>query len=309
MIVVCGETLIDLVPAGDGLWRALPGGSPANTAVALARLATSTAMLARISRDGFGAALRERLTDNAVDLRYVVAADEPSTLAVVSFDAGGVASYGFYLNGTADWQWQRAELPTRFDDDVVAIHAGSMALMQPPGGAVIEERLRAERGRRVISIDPNVRAIVCPDPVRYREAVERWLSFAHIVKASADDVSWLYPDRAVADVVNEWAANGPALVVITLGGDGALALASSGAAVTVPGVAVDVVDTIGAGDTFSAGLLHALDRQDCLSVTALSRLGAAELEAAARFAVRVSAVACTRAGADPPYAAEVSFEG
>ena len=305
MIVVCGETLIDLVHVDGELWRALPGGSPANAAVALARLGTPTAMLARVSGDAFGQRLRQRLRDNAVDRRFVVDAAEPTTVAVVDIDGSGGARYSFYLKDTADWQWVPGELPNDFGTDVAAIHTGSMALFMPPGGVVLEDMLRRERSRRVISIDPNVRASICPDARIYRETVERWLTVAHIVKASADDVSWLYPDRPLIDVLAEWANRGPELVVFTRGGEGALARTSAGLEVGVGGHEVDVVDTIGAGDTFSAGLLHALSALECLGVSALASLSAPGLETALRFAVLVSAIACTRAGADPPYAQDL----
>jgi len=305
VIIICGETLIDLVPAGDDLWRALPGGSPANTAVALARLSLPTAMLARISGDAFGAQLRRRLALGGVDLRYVVDAAEPTTLAIVDLDDAGGARYTFHLDGTADWQWTPAEFPAHFSDDVTAIHAGSMALIRPPGGDVLELLLAREKPHRVISIDPNVRASMCPDPLRYSEIIERWLGLAHVVKASADDVAWLYPGRSFDDVLADWASRGPAVVVLTLGGDGAVGRTPTGPTVRVEGLTVDVIDTIGAGDTFSAGLLYALDAQGCLDVEALSRLTPAALEAALCFAVRVSALTCTREGADPPTLTEV----
>jgi fructokinase len=305
VIVVCGETLIDLVHVEGETWRALPGGSPANTAVALARLGTPAAMLARVSSDAFGTRLRARLVDDGVDLRFVVAAAEASSMAVVDLDESGGARYSFYLQGTADWQWTSGELPTSFDASVSAIHAGSMALLMPPGGTVLEAMLQRERSSRVVSIDPNVRASICPDPVRYREAVERWLRVAHVVKASSDDVSWLYPGRAHDEVLAEWASSGPTLVVFTRSAEGAVARLPSGVEVSVEGMSVDVVDTIGAGDTFSAGLLHALSDADVLSIEGLAAISAQQVHEALRFAVLVSAIACTRAGADPPYLADL----
>jgi fructokinase len=305
MIVVCGEALIDLVPAGGDLWRALPGGSPANTAVALSRLGTPVTMLARLSDDAFGVALRKRFTDNDVDLRWAVDATDSTTLAIVGLDDSGGARYTFHVHDTADWQWQDSEIPPSFGPDVATIHAGSMGLIGEPGGAVLEAMLVRERGRRVISIDPNVRPIMCEDVAAYREAVERWLGIAHIVKVSADDVTWLYPDREFLEVAREWAARGPSLVVMTLGADGAVAFTSSGASHRVPGVKVEVVDTIGAGDTFTAGLLHSLKAQGLLDVQALARLSDAQLDEALRYAALVSALACTREGADPPYAQDV----
>jgi fructokinase len=301
VILVCGETLIDLVHVDGDVWRALPGGSPANTAVALARLSTSTAMLARISSDAFGTRLRERLIGDGVDVRYVVTAAEQSSLAVVDLDERGSARYSFYLRETADWQWVTSDLPVAFDPSVTALHAGSMALLMPPGSVVLEAMLEREREHRVVSIDPNVRASICPDPRVYREIVERWLRLAHIVKASVDDINWLYPERSYADVLADWSTRGPSLVVFTRSADGALARLASGLQVGVGGIDVEVVDTIGAGDTFTAGLLHALDEGGLLNISAVGHLTAEQVEEALRFAVLVSAVACTRAGSDPPY--------
>jgi fructokinase len=301
VILVCGETLIDLVHVDGEIWRALPGGSPANTAVALARLSTSTAMLARISTDAFGTRLLDRLVGDGVDVRYVVKAPEQSSMAVVDLGDDGSARYSFYLRETADWQWVTNDLPVAFDSSVTALHAGSMALLMPPGGVVLEAMLERERAQRVVSIDPNVRASICPDPRVYREAVERWLGLAHIVKASVDDVNWLYPDRSHADVLAEWSTRGPSLVVFTRSADGALARLPSGLEVGVGGIEIEVVDTIGAGDTFTAGLLHAFDEAGLLNASALAQLTGEQVEEALRFAVLVSAVACTRAGSDPPY--------
>jgi fructokinase len=305
MIVVCGETLIDLVHVDGEFWRALPGGSPANTAVALARLGTPTAILARVSADAFGARLRARLRDNDVDQRFVVEAREPSTVAVVDVDDAGVARYSFYLKDTADWQWSTDEIPATFDPSVAAIHAGSMALLVAPGGELLEAMLRRERSQRVISIDPNVRAAICPDVDTYRDTVERWLTAVHIVKASADDVSWLYPDRSRTDVLLDWSTRGPAVVVMTLGVEGALARTAAGELVQAPGIEVDVVDTIGAGDTFTAAFLYALEQLHCLDIETLATLNGARLESALRYAVRASAITCSREGADPPYSQDL----
>ncbi|MGH8888604.1 MAG: carbohydrate kinase family protein [Acidothermaceae bacterium] len=305
-VVVCGEILIDLVPAGEGLWRALAGGGPANTAVALARLSTPTAMLARISADAFGAQLRARLLDNGVDLRYVVDADEPSTLAIVDLSDASGARYTFHLDGTADWQWTPPQLPAVFVNSVVAIHAGSMALVRPPGGVVLESLLAREKSRRIVSVDPNVRPAMCPDHAEYARIVERWVGLAHVVKASVDDVNWLYPGRARDEVLADWISRGAALVVLTCGGDGAVAATRGGEHVSVGGRSVPVADTIGAGDTFSAGLLHALDAAGLLDVSTIGDIAAPDVEKALHFAVDASALACTREGADPPWLRELT---
>jgi fructokinase len=305
-IVVAGETVIDLAPAGGGLWAAHPGGGPANTAVALARLGSSASMLARISCDPFGLLLRERLSKNGVDLSFVVSAAEPATLAVVGFDDAGSASYSFYIDGTSDWQWSESELPASLDSSVLALHAGSMALVRLPGGAVLESLLTRESANRVISIDPNVRAAVCPDHVEYAAHIERWLGIAHVFKASSDDVEWLYPGRSIEDALADWSSRGPAVVVLTLGRDGAIAQLPGGVVVRVGGQPVDVVDTIGAGDTFSAALLHHLSEAGLLDAATFASISASQVEAALHFGVRAASITCSRAGADPPYAAELT---
>jgi len=305
MIVVCGEALIDLVSEGPARWRALPGGSPANTAVGLARLGTPTALLARLADDVFGRQLREHLVGNGVDLRYAARAEEPTTLAFVEQTPHG-AEYAFYVSGTADWQWRDHELPAQMGDDVLALHTGSLALLMAPGAALIEELLRREHRNRVISVDPNVRPSMLPDRPNYRQRVERWIGTADIVKVSADDLAWLYPDEALEAVATRWAAAGPALVVVTRGADGAYARTAGGADVDVPGEKVDVVDTVGAGDSFSAGLLHHLAESSLLTRPGLAALTSEDMAGAVRFAVRVAAVTCTRAGADPPTRADLA---
>jgi fructokinase len=303
VILVCGECIIDLAPSdtGAGLWRAMPGGSPANTAVALARLGVPAAMAARLSGDAFGRRLRQHLVDNGVDLRFAVDVDEPATLAVVSTDDRHRAGYTFYRSGTADWGWLPGQLSAGPWDGITAVHAGSMALMIEPGCHEIEALLSAAHERQlVVSVDPNVRPDVCTDRATYVAAVLRWAAVADIVKLSDDDLRWLAPQREPVDVAAQLAAAGPALVVLTQGEHGASAVRPTGETVSVAGVAVDVLDTVGAGDAFSAGLLRALDNQGLLTPTGVRALTAREVSEALRFAVHVAALTCTRRGADPP---------
>lgn len=296
MILVCGEALIDLAQTAEaGLWRAFPGGSPLNVAIGLARLGSPTSFVGRLSSDTFGRQLRARLTDNEVDTRYVVAARQPTSLAVVSVDDNGVASYVFHLSGTADWQWARSELPDPTGAD--AVHTGSLALLEPPGGAVLEAWLATCTAP--VCIDPNIRPSVQPDRTTYREAVDRWLGLADVFKASSEDVAWLYPDVPVAAVAQRWLDAGPGLVAITLGSGGVHVATAAGAA-DLPGLSVDVVDTVGAGDAFSSGLLHHLRGAGRLTVDGLQALSLDDAADAAGFAVRVAADTCTRAGAEPP---------
>jgi fructokinase len=319
VLAVIGENIIDLVPieAGHGdapAYGAYVGGSPANVAVAASRLGCEVALIARVSRDVFGQRIRDRLAADGVDGRYLIPAAEPSSLAVVTFDDERRASYDFWLTGTADWQWADAELPSPLAADVTVVHAGSLAAFLEPGASAIERLLRAERerGQVTISLDPNVRpAIVAgPDgdlgPARSR--VERLVGLAHVVKASDEDVAHLYPGQTAAEAARAWLDLGPALVVLTRGADGALALSRS-ATVAVPAPVVQVADTVGAGDTFSGALLHGLDTAGLLGAAGsakLASLDADELGAIIAAATAAAALNCTRPGANPPSAVELS---
>jgi fructokinase len=296
VITVAGETLIDLVDEGGGRYRAHPGGSPANVAVGLARLGVPCSLLARISTDALGGQLVSYLAGNGVCMRDVVRAAEPTTLALASLDGAGQAAYSFYVQGTADWQWRREELPAALAPDVTALHAGSL-----------EDLLAAERarGRVTISIDPNIRPPLAVGQAAEVARVERQIRLAHIVKASEEDTSWLYPGLGCESVARAWQRLGPDLVVITMGARGAYALGPDGAEVLRPARPVLVADTVGAGDAFCAGLLDALSRAGLLGgAAAISRIGARQVAEVVDWAVLVAALTCERPGADPPTRAE-----
>ena len=297
MIAVCGEALVDLVPAGEGTYAALPGGSPANTAVALARLGVPAQLLARLSSDTSGRLLRGHLHRNGVDLSRAVPAAEPSSVALVELADDGSASYRFLLDGTADWAWTESELGP-LSADVQAVHAGSLALARVPA----LERFLGRAGCTV-SIDPNLRPALMPELPVAREAVRRWLALADVLKASSDDLALLYPGESPLEVARRWAASGPAVAVVTLAADGALAVLD-GQVVQRPAVPTVVVDTVAAGDTFTAGLLAWWQQAGVLGGR-LDRLSTAQLEGALDHGLRAAAITCSRAGADPPWAAEL----
>jgi len=305
VIVVCGEAIVDLVPdPGDPVrFTATPGGSPANTAVAVARLGSRVGLMARLSRDGFGALLRHHLAANGVDLSAAVAAGEPSSVALAAIGPDGAAGYRFLVDGAADWQWDDAEL-RRLPDAATAVHTGSLSLALAPGAAAIERMLLAARHRCTLSLDPNIRPHLTHDLAESRDTVERCVGIADVVKASADDLAELYPGRAPLDIAAEWAGAGPGLVVITRGPAGAVGLTPDGVRVAVEAVDVPVVDTIGAGDSFAAGLLDWLARSERLGGR-IGPMSAADVEAALRFAAGCAAVTCSRRGADPPWRREI----
>ncbi|HTW08698.1 MAG TPA: carbohydrate kinase [Acidimicrobiales bacterium] len=317
--LVVGECLVDLAPAatpeGGGASGpvahelnlvALPGGSPANVALGLARLAVPTSFAGRFSGSGFGPWLRAHLEANGVDLSPSVNAPEPATMAVVTLDKLGQARYTFYGPETADWHWAAAELPARPKCRVV--HTGSLATTMAPGAAVIARWVAAlrEQGEVVISFDPNVRPGLVADIDAYRLAMEQLVARAHIVKASTADIATVYPGQTVGSVIQRWLELGCTLVLSTDGEHGATAAHRRGARFACAPPQVKVVDTIGAGDSFSSGLLAYLDNHGLLSEPQLDNMDAADIGAALAHAVAASAYTCTRPGADPPDSATLA---
>ncbi|MFI6656135.1 carbohydrate kinase [Streptomyces sp. NPDC050523] len=300
MIVVAGEALIDLVPQGTGALAGLTpalGGGPYNTAVALGRLGSPTAFCSRTSRDAFGEALLDGLRAAGVDVSGVQRGTEPTTLAVATIDGNGSAAYSFYVDGTADRLFSAPEvLPAK----TRAMSFGTCSLALEPGATAYETLMRKAAAQGVFTaLDPNIRAGLIPDADAYRARFRSWLPSVTLLKLSEEDALWL------GGSPREWLAAGPAAVVITHGGDGLTAFTQDGAVYSVPGEKVDVVDTIGAGDTVNAALLHGLSHRDALSADALASLGADGWTRLLRFAARAAAITCSRAGAEPPYADEV----
>lgn len=309
-MIVVGEALVDLTlaaPSGESLaLTAHAGGSPANVAVGLARLGVATSFAARLARDGLGPFLRAHLERSGVDLSLAVEATQPATLAIVDLDNAGVASYAFYVEGTADWAWQLAELPANAAG--AALHTGSLAIGLEPGAETLVEWVagQRERGDVFISLDPNVRPTLVLGEPRYRRRLERFVALAHLVKVSEEDLRALEPETEPELVARSWAAAGPELVVVTRGPHGATAFPRAGEAVDCPAVPVEVLDTIGAGDAFTSGLLAFLAEHGALEVGACASLERTELLAALGFAAQVAALTCARAGADPPSRAELA---
>lgn len=307
-IAVAGEALMDLVPAaGDSLFRAAPGGSPANVAVGLARLGVPVSLLARLADDVLGRRLRAHLEGNGVDLSRAVRATEPSSLAIVALDDNGAAEYDFRVDGTADWQWRDEELDGALDG-VCALHSGSLALVLPPGAAALGRLLRTARRTATVSYDPNCRPLLMGEAGEVRDRAESVVGVADVVKASSDDLAWLYPGRSAEEVALDWSARGPAVVAITLGRDGVVAVAADTGLVRRPGRPVAVADTVGAGDSFMSGLLAGLYGAGLLGAQqreALRAISAAALGDVLDEAVLAASITCTRPGAHPPTSAEL----
>lgn len=301
MIVVAGESLVDLLVRRDGDVAARPGGGPFNVARALGRLERPVAFLGRLSTDPFGRLLRARLVADGVDIGLAPTTDDPTLLAVADIDDHGTATYRFHAAGSAAVGLAPGDVPGGLPEGTTALHVGTLGLVLEPMASTIAGLVAAAPPEVLVMADPNCRPAAIADPAAYRDRLVRVLGRVDVVKASTDDLAWLDPDRDAVSAARRILESGPAVVLLTDGGRPArIVTRQDVVSVAVPDVAV--VDTVGAGDAFGAGFLAAWTgagrgRAD------LGDLGA--LTAATRFAIAVGAVTVGRAGADPPTLAEM----
>jgi fructokinase len=319
MIVVIGEALIDLIEdkSTAGRYQAVVGGANANVAIALARAGAKQQLLARISTDAFGQKIRQRLVDNNVGLKYAIEAKEPTSVAIASIGASGGASYSFYVENTADWGWSPQELPstdTMKDLEATAVQFGCLTMAMPPGNAVIEHWLSKffEEDLFTLSHDVNVRPALGFDSAKERARVERVNSFSHLIKASDDDINWLYglePGSNVDQIAWDWIGDTAKIVFVTRGGDGASIYRKNKTKLDVQSRKVKVQDSVGAGDTFCANTLAQLQQISALGSGAFERLAALtdkQLVEIARVSSVAASMACEKTGAEPPTDSELA---
>ncbi|MEU5871021.1 carbohydrate kinase [Glycomyces sp. NPDC047369] len=291
MLTVVGEALMDLVrPPGPAAPPAEhPGGSPANVALGTARLGLPTTLLTQLGPDPRGAAIRRHL--EAAGVAVTTLSDAPTSTATAVLDERGAARYEFDIA----WAPERPLVPP---PGTTCLHTGSLATALEPGAAAVEALLAATEA--TVSFDPNVRPSLMGPPDEARKRIERLVALADVVKASDEDLAWLYPGASPMDVARSWRGLGPAMVVATLGPDGAFA-ATATAEHHRPARPVTVVDTVGAGDAFTAGMLWRLEALGLLADReALRRMGSDHLATVLDTAVAASAITCTRSGAEPP---------
>ena len=319
MIVVIGEALIDLIEskADSGSYQAVVGGANANVAIALARAGTPQQLLARISSDSFGQKIRTRLESNGVGLDYAIDAPEATSLAIASIGATGGAKYSFYVEGTADWNFTREELPTAKTLSGLgakALQFGCLTMALGPGNKVIEAWATEfyKAGSLTLSHDINVRPALGFEASVERERVERINSISHVVKASDDDINWLYqlaPGSSVDEIVWNWIGSTNQIVFVTRGPDGVSIYRKDKVRVDVPSRAVHVQDTVGSGDTFCAHMLSGLLAIGALGTDPDQKLAAVtgdQLVEITRVAAIAASIACERVGAEPPTKAELA---
>ena len=307
MIICCGEALIDFLPRktadGAAAYQPFCGGSVYNTAIALGRLGVPVGLYTGISTDFFGDMLRDGLAASKVSIAHAKVWDRPSTLAFVKL-VHGHARYSFFDDNSAGRMLTVRDLP-KLEKRVQALHFGSISLIPEPGGATLEALQKREAGARVISLDPNIRPGMIANRRAHMARLTRMIALSDIVKVSDEDVVWMTGKDDARAAARKWLKLGAKLVVVTRGGKGVEAFTAS-YGLARPAHKVKVADTVGAGDTFTAGLLAALRAMKLLDKKKLARLGEADLSTALAFAARAAAITCSRPGADPPWARELA---
>ena len=297
---VCGEALIDLIPIrpGSDQRQAIPGGGPANTAHALARLDIPTEFIGGLSDDQYGQRMRAEFIAGRVGLTFTPEHQLPTCLAIVSIDLDGGATYEFKIDGTATFAFTTENLP---DPKVIqpdAIYIGTLATIIEPGASILKDWIIQAQDYAPIIYDPNIRSSVISDRSRYQEVVKEWVALSNVVKASEDDLAWLYPETDPLEIARSWVSIGAQLVVITKGENGIVGVTEN-QEVSIPGVKVEVIDSVGAGDTVGAVLVEALVE------FGLEKLTSELLSHTLHRAALAAAITCSRAGANPPTKAEL----
>jgi len=307
MILCCGEALIDMLPRrtveGEEAYAPYVGGAVFNTAIALGRLGVPTGFFSGLSTDLFGQKLSRALEESSVDLSLVRYSSRPTTLAFVHLNNGN-ASYTFFDENSAGRMLEKSDLP-ELPDSIDALHFSCISLIPEPCGSTYETLMRREHSRRVTMLDPNIRSAFIADRESHLARLRRMIAMADIVKLSDEDLAWFGEVGTHDDIAERWLASGPKLFVVTRGSEGAVGYTREAKA-ELPAVPVTVADTVGAGDTFNAGILAALRDDGLLAKEALAKLSRAQLEKAMAFAIRISAITVSRPGANPPRRHEIA---
>lgn len=319
MIVVIGEALIDLIEdkSTAGRYQAVVGGANANVAIALARAGVKQQLLARLSSDAFGQRIRKRLIENKVGLDYAIAAKEPTSVAIASIGSSGGASYSFYVENTADWGWTEDELPTQqalANLGATALQFGCLTMAMPPGNSVVEAWVKEffETDLLTLSHDVNVRPALGFNRDSERARIERINSFSHLIKASDDDINWLYDlgsGSNVDQIAWDWIGESKKIVFVTRGGNRGSIYRKDNTKLDVSSRKVKVQDSVGAGDTFCANTLAQLQKIGALGPGAFERLSAltdGQLIEIARISSVAASMACEKTGAEPPTDSELA---
>lgn len=307
MYLVCGEALFDFFSEDDasGLasnvnFKAIAGGSPFNVAVGLRRLGVDAALFSGLSTDYLGRRLQQVLQDEGVRPDYLVDFAAPTTLAMVAVGANGSPHYSFRGEGCADRQLKLEHLP-ELGPEVRGLHIGSFSLVVQPIADTLLALVQRESGKRLISLDPNVRLNPEPNIELWRSRIAQLVELADLIKVSDEDLSLLYPEQDPQRVIEGWLQHRCQLVFLTRGGEGATVFSRAHGAWSVPACSVKIADTVGAGDTFQAALITWLTEHQLDSVDGVQRLSREQIDAMLKFAVQAAALTCSKTGPDLPY--------
>lgn len=302
-IAILGEALIDFKSTGELAFQGFVGGSSLNVATASSRLGQATTFLTQISSDLFGNRLKDHMVQNQIDTTHVLETDAHSTLAFVE-ERGGQAHYSFMGNGAADTLYNPEPRPV-LPASVLFMQFGSISLLTEPTSSSITDIVAKHRERLTVVFDPNCRPSLTPDLLGYKQKLEAWLKLAHLVKVSDQDLSWLEPDKTLSEVATDWLSKGPKAVIITKGEHGSVLFRVGKPNLEIETPKVRVIDTVGAGDTFTAGLMVGLLEHGHTNSELLETYSDETWLAVMQFAAVSAAINCTRAGANPPTRADV----
>ena len=307
MILCCGEALIDMLPRitteGEAAFAPYVGGAVFNSAIALGRLGAPAGFFSGLSSDLFGGQFRDALGASKVSSTYAHTSPRPTTLAFVRLN-NGQATYTFYDENTAGRMLTVEDLP-KLGAEIEAMLFGAISLISEPAGSAYEEFMRREHESRVMMLDPNIRPNFIPDKAKHLRRIREMMAMADIVKLSDEDLKWFDEAGSHEDVVRNWLDRGPKLIVVTHGSEGAVGY-SKAHKVTVMPQKVKVVDTVGAGDTFNAGILASLHEQGLLTKAAIGSLSEDAIRKALELGAKAAAVTVSRAGANPPWRHEIA---
>lgn len=308
MILCCGEALVDMIPEptvrGPDGYVPKSGGAVFNTAIGLGRLGCRTGLLSGISTDVFGQQLIADLNASNVDTRTVIRSDRPTTLAFVKL-SDGHASYSFFDENSAGRMIKPDDLPTNADS-VSALYFGGISLACDPGAETYMQFAQDHARDCALMVDPNIRPSFITDEPKFRNRIERIIRLADIVKVSDEDLNWIIQTTEPLETkAVQLQKLGPSIVILTRGSSGALAWLPDGRSIFVESQKVDVVDTVGAGDTFNAGVLASLSEAGLLTKSALQSISQKDVEKAIDFGAKVAAINVGRTGANPPWRDEL----
>lgn len=309
MILCCGEALIDMIPKptsaeADG-FVPYTGGAILNTAIGLGRLGVQVGMLSGVSNDMFGHQIADSLRTSHVNTDSLIRSDRPTTLAFVRL-TDGHATYTFYDENSAGRMIEANELP-KLPEQVNALYFGGISICSEPAASTYQALMTREAEARVVMMDPNIRANFVSEVVSYRARIDAMIALSDILKVSDEDLNWIYPgSESLAEKLAKMRAAGPQIVILTRGGDGASAFLADGSEVHADVEQVEVIDTVGAGDTFNAGFLSKLSELGLLTKNALRSASGEDIQSALAFGAKVAAVTVSRAGANPPWRHELT---